>query len=131
MGASGDEFQLTFGGGTLQLLTGIATSRNHQVTNGNNAIIDANGFTLTDNGTISTVSGTGGLTKIGSGTLVLANSIRIEKLGQALALQNIQLPWPYNKPRSAFFTPAASPRAGTRAFPSLDPPRQPVSFSRR
>jgi autotransporter-associated beta strand protein len=65
---------LIFNGGTLQLTAGFATSRNYVVNSGQNAIIDTQSFTLTDNGVISTSSGTGGLTKNGSGTLVLNNT---------------------------------------------------------
>jgi fibronectin-binding autotransporter adhesin len=63
-----------FNGGTLQLLASYATSRNFVVDSGQNALIDTQGFTLTDSGVISTSSGTGGLTKLGSGTLVLNNT---------------------------------------------------------
>ncbi len=63
-----------FNGGTLQLLASYATSRNFVVNSGQNALIDTQGFTLTDSGVISTASGAGGLTKTGSGTVVLNNT---------------------------------------------------------
>jgi outer membrane autotransporter protein len=58
---------LSFGGGTLQTLASFASSRGI-VLNAGGGTIDSNAFNLTLNGAIS---GSGGLTKIGAGTLFL------------------------------------------------------------
>ncbi|HSV15266.1 MAG TPA: autotransporter-associated beta strand repeat-containing protein [Tepidisphaeraceae bacterium] len=62
----------SFGGGTLKLAADVVTARNYVVTGSADAIIDTNGHTLTQGGTVSAGSGaTGGLTKNGAGTLLL------------------------------------------------------------
>jgi YVTN family beta-propeller protein/autotransporter-associated beta strand protein len=61
---------LAFGGGTLQFLSGFTTSRAVTLTSGGGTF-DTNGNNSTLAGTIS---GTGGLTKIGSGTLTLSGT---------------------------------------------------------
>jgi autotransporter-associated beta strand protein len=70
----GNGGNLIFNGGTLQLTAPVTTSRNYVINSGANAVIDTNGNTLTDNGAISNASGTGGLTKLNTGTLVLGGS---------------------------------------------------------
>ena len=62
---------LTFNSGTLQLLASYSTTRNYVANSGQAAIIDTNSNSLTDSGVIS---GAGGLTKNGAGTLVLNNT---------------------------------------------------------
>jgi autotransporter-associated beta strand protein len=59
---------LTFNGGSLQALAGFASNRNYVLGNASSTI-DTNGFNVSVAGT---VSGSGGLTKIGSGTLILS-----------------------------------------------------------
>jgi len=61
---------LAFGGGTLQFLSGFTTSRSVTL-NGGGGTFDTNGNSATLAGVIG---GTGGLTKIGDGTLVLAGA---------------------------------------------------------
>jgi uncharacterized protein with beta-barrel porin domain len=61
---------LSFGGGTLQFLSGFTTSRDVTL-NAGGGTFDTNGTNATLAGTIG---GTGGLTKIGAGTLTLSGS---------------------------------------------------------
>jgi autotransporter-associated beta strand protein len=93
---------LTFNGGALQLGAAIpVTTRNYVVNAGQNAIIDTNGFSLADNGTISAINGLGGLTKLGAGNLTLNNAntfngtttidAGILQLGNSTALQSSTL----------------------------------------
>ena len=70
-----------FGGGSVQLLANVVTTRNYQ-TDGNNAatadvVIDTNGNTLDlSGGTITPfATGTGGLVKNGAGTLTLGSAV--------------------------------------------------------
>jgi len=61
---------LTFGGsGTLQLDASFDSSRSYVIDTGVTATIDTNSYTQTNTGTIS---GDGGLTKLGSGSLALS-----------------------------------------------------------
>ena len=72
-----DSGALTFNGGTLQLTGSYSTPRNYTINSGQTALIDVQGYTLTDSGAISNASGTGGLTLSstgGGGTLVLNNT---------------------------------------------------------
>jgi autotransporter-associated beta strand protein len=63
----------TFTGGTLQLANAITgVTRSYQVSGASNAIIDTNGFNFGYDGVISPLGGaTGGLSKIGGGTMTL------------------------------------------------------------
>ena len=67
---------LNFAGGTLGLLADVATTRTYNTdASGVDVRINTNGFTLNHSGTINAVSGSvSGLTKSGSGTLVLAGA---------------------------------------------------------
>ena len=64
---------LNFTGGTLQILADVTTTRTYNTDpSGTDVKIDTNGHVLTQNGTIAASSGSNsGLTKSGSGTLVL------------------------------------------------------------
>lgn len=65
----------TFVGGTLRLLNDITSSRPYQVAGANNANIETAGFNFTYDGAISpAVGGTGGLSKSGTGNLLLSNT---------------------------------------------------------
>ena len=59
---------LSFGGGTLQFLAGFSLSRNVTL-NAGGGTLDTNGNSVTVS---SPISGSGGLTKIGTGTLTLS-----------------------------------------------------------
>lgn len=69
--------ELTFAGGTLQLSAPLAgVTRNYRVSGSSNALINTNGNDFGYDGVISpaTGGGTGGLTKIGAGTLTLSTT---------------------------------------------------------
>lgn len=62
-----------FLGGTVRILNDLTASRPYQVTGSNSAIIDTNGFNFNYGGVISPLSGgTGGIRKVGAGTLALS-----------------------------------------------------------
>ena len=63
---------LTFAGGAIKLIGDVTDSRNYELKDLADVVIDANGQTLTHSGTIFPQAGaTGGLIKNGGGTLVL------------------------------------------------------------
>lgn len=63
----------TFTGGTLRILNDLTDARPYQVSGASNAVIDTNTFNYTYGGVISPLGGaTGGLNKMGAGTLTLS-----------------------------------------------------------
>ena len=77
---------IAFSGGTLQTVTSGITSARPVTLNAGNGTFDSNGLNSTFSGQIT---GVGGLTKIGSGTLTIANTAANNYLGGTTVAQGV------------------------------------------